>query len=493
MSGALRRAGLAFLAGAIGATGLAPLGLWPVTLVALAASFVLFDRATTARTAFQVGWAFGTGFFAVALSWIVEPFFVQPQIHGWMAPFALLFMAAGLALFWAVAFGLAQLAAGHRMLALVVALALAEFARAYVLSGFPWAGIAQIWVGTGPDLFLASLGPHGLALATLLIGWALARGAAGQGAWPVRIAGLVCATVFVAAGFVLKAQMPEPSFGENTVRVVQPNAPQAQKWDPDMIPVFLERSLSFTAAGPRPDLIIWPESSVPTWLEYAGPIFSQMTQAASGAQVIAGINRRAGRRLHNAAILLTGGDTPDQIYDKHRLVPFGEYIPLGDLAARFGITGFAAREGQGFSPGPGPQLFDLGTLGSALPLICYEAIFPQLVRTAARPDMLIQITNDAWFGQISGPYQHLAQARMRAIEQGLPMIRSANTGISAIIDPHGRILSSIPLGQAGYADANLPVPLPPTLYSRTGDWPVLVMLLAAALGLVWHGRRANMH
>ena len=162
-------------------------------------------------------------------------------------------------------------------------------------------------------------------------------------------------------------------------------------------------------------------------------------------------------------------------------MPFGEYIPFGDVAARFGLHGFAAQAGQGFSSGPGPELIDLGPLGTALPLICYEAVFPQHARNGTRPDMLIQITNDAWFGERSGPYQHLAQARMRAIEQGLPMIRAANTGISAIIDPYGRMVASIGLGEAGYADAALPAPLSPTLYASTGDWPAAVLLFSALL------------
>lgn len=482
----LLRAALAAIAGGVGALGLAPYGIWLATLASLAAAFILFDRAQGPRQAFLTGWIYGTGYFAVSLLWIIEPFFVDPEVHGWMAPFALVLVSAGLALFWGVAFRLAASAPPDwRMLALVVALSLAELARAYVLTGFPWAGWAQIWVGVGPDRLLAFIGPHGLGFVTLLIAWGLARLVSGHASLPARLAVAAVAATVLGAGMWLGAVAPEVQMREATVRLVQPNARQAEKWDPERIPVFLERKLDYTARAPAPDLIVWPETSIQTLLAYADPIFEDIATAANGTPVIAGIQRREELRYFNSAILLQG-DTPTQIYDKHHLVPFGEYMPLGDLAARFGIFGFAAQAGQGFSAGPGPRLMDLGPLGQALPLICYEAVFPQFARTAERADVLIQITNDAWFGEHSGPYQHLAQARMRAIEQGLPMIRAANTGISAIIDPLGRITASIPLGKAGYVDAPLPVALPRTLYARTGDWPALALVLAALL--IWRPR-----
>ena len=167
-------------------------------------------------------------------------------------------------------------------------------------------------------------------------------------------------------------------------------------------------------------------------------------------------------------------------------------MPLGDLLANFSIYGLAARAGNGYSSGPGAKLLDFGPLGKALPLICYEAVFAHDVNGATeRPDFLIQITNDAWFGKGAGPKQHLAQARMRAIEQGLPLARSANTGISAMIDPRGRVTASLPLNTAGFLDAALPRPLPPTLYSRTGDLPFAVLLLLAIGAAAWHAQRTK--
>ena len=180
------------------------------------------------------------------------------------------------------------------------------------------------------------------------------------------------------------------------------------------------------------------------------------------------------------------------LYDKHHLVPFGEYMPMGDLMARFGIHGLAAQEGNGYSSGPGARLLDLGALGAGLPLICYEAVFAHDVNAApARPSFLMQVTNDAWFGKAAGPKQHLAQARMRAIEQGLPMARAANTGVSAMIDPWGRVTASLALNTEGYVDAALPKPLPPTLYSRSGDLPLTLLLALLLAGMAVLRRRAG--
>ncbi|MCA0871835.1 apolipoprotein N-acyltransferase [Seohaeicola saemankumensis] len=488
-----RRMALAALAGALAAFGLAPVGLWIVTLLLLPLLPVLLLASGTPRQAALSGWAFATGWFAHGLFWIIEPFFVEPEIYGWMAPFALVFMAGGLALFWGLAFGLAHRwgrTSPGRVWLLIGLLSLAEVARAYVLTGFPWAALAQIWTGSDTLLLLAWIGPQGLAVLTLAVsvlpGWAIATRAPLEG----HVAALLPAFVLAAATMLAVQTKPPAPNTDFTVRVIQPNAPQHQKWDPAHMPTFFRRQVEFTAIEPRPDLIVWPESAVPALLEQAEPYFDVISQAAGGSAVVLGIRRLEGRRLFNTAVYLDGDGAVGGTYDKHHLVPFGEYVPLGDLAAQAGLHGFAARDGQGYSAGPGPQLMSLGPLGRALPLICYEAVFPQDVNGAPeRPDLLLQLTNDAWFGQRSGPYQHLAQARMRAVEQGLPMIRAANTGVSAVIDPLGRVRRSIPLGEAGYADAALPAPLPPTLYARTGDLPVILLLLIGTVALVWRQTR----
>lgn len=475
-------------AGAVAALGLAPWSYWQLTLASLALVFFLARFARTPGRAAFVGWAFGVGYFAIGLFWIVEPFFVDPLRHGWMAPFALLFMAAGLALFWGAAFWLsARFAPGF---GLVPAWTLAEALRGVIFTGFPWAGFAQIWVGQGADQSLAWIGTHGLALLTLGSGWALFCGVGNR-----SVTAALLAVAVPVLGVVLSVSLPVPSDGQTVVRLIQPNAPQHQKWDPDMIPVFWQRQLDLTAqpADNAPDLIVWPETSVPALLENAGPALSLISEAASGAVTVVGLQRFEGQRLLNSLATVTEGGKLGAIYDKHHLVPFGEYVPFGDWLARVGIYGFAATQGQGFSAGPGPAILEFGKAGRGLPLICYEAVFPRHARVGGdRPDFLIQITNDAWFGKISGPYQHLAQSRMRSIEQGLPMIRTANTGISAVIDPQGRVRAALPLGAAGYADALLPEPLGPTMYAKLGDLPVyIVALLLFGVAFVTQKRRTD--
>jgi apolipoprotein N-acyltransferase len=201
-----------------------------------------------------------------------------------------------------------------------------------------------------------------------------------------------------------------------------------------------------------------------------------------------------GSRGYNSLAMILPDGSIGPVYDKHHLVPFGEYIPFGDIAYRlFGVSAFASQQGAGYSAGPGAAVLDLGPkLGHALPLICYEAVFPQDLRAAPqRADWIMQITNDAWFGKLTGPWQHLAQARLRAIEQGLPLLRAANTGISAVIDARGRVVAAIPLGVADFVDAPLPPPLPPTVYAQTGDLPLVLLLLGLCAGLLLWGRRAK--
>ena len=205
-----------------------------------------------------------------------------------------------------------------------------------------------------------------------------------------------------------------------------------------------------------------------------------------------GIQREQNGRYYNSLVTLGEGGGIGQVYDKHHLVPFGEYMPAAAVFRRWNIFGLAARAEGGYAPGAGPRMLDFGPLGLALPLICYEAVFPQNVyRAPVRPQMLLQITNDAWFGQWSGPYQHLAQARVRAIEQGLPLLRSANTGVSAVIDGAGRIIASLPMGEAGFVDAPLPAPLRHTVYARTGDLPVLILLFLCGTALFVMTRRKS--
>ncbi|MFD1159816.1 apolipoprotein N-acyltransferase [Roseovarius aestuarii] len=472
--------------GALAALGQAPWGLWPLTIAALALIIALFRQAPDMRRALLMGWVAGTGYFMLALSWIVEPFLVDVARHGWMAPFALIGLSAYLAFYWAAGFAVAR-ALGGGSVALIVAFTVGESLRGYLFTGFPWAQIGHVWIDTPMLQWAAFAGPLGLIAVTWAAATALwhlvARRQVIGGGVLAGIAALYLTGALIAPATATATDAPK-------VRLVQPNAPQHEKWDPAMIPIFFDRQLEFSAAGDtRPDLIVWPETSIPVLLNNAEPALEAISDAAGEVPVVAGLQRLDGSQIYNSLVALGADGTVTSLYDKHHLVPFGEFVPFGNFMARFGIAGIAAQDGHGFSAGPRGRVIELGDIGKALPLICYESVFARDLRAAPeRADFILLITNDAWFGKISGPYQHLAQARLRSVEQGLPMIRAANTGISAMIDPAGRITHSLPLGQAGWIDAPLPLPRPPTLYARIGDLPVLAVLLLILGGTVLRNR-----
>ena len=495
-----RRAVPPLLAGAAIGLGQAPFGLVWLALPALALAIRLGLLTETAGRAGRIGWLVGFGYGLSSMAWIVEPFLVDAARDGWLAPFALGLMAAGFGLFWALGFWAARRLAGPgtlaALLALPVCLTLAEMLRSYAFTGLPWGLTAYLWIDTPLYQLAAFSGPHGLTLATLLLAALLGCALA-----PLRPGRLVAVALAFAVGLGAGAWLqgrpvPDGRARAPMVRLIQPNAPQEQKWDPAMMPVFFERQLRLSAAppapsAPAPDLVIWPEAAVPFLLNNPAAPLATITEAA-GAPVVLGALRTEtgpeGRRAYNSLALLTEGGRIAAVYDKQHLVPFGEYIPFRRLADRIGLAGLAARIGSGYSPGQGERLVALGPgLGLAAPLICYEAIFPhEIRRTGRRPDMLLMITNDGWFGQAQGPWQHFAQARARAVEFALPVLRAANTGISAVIDARGRVVASLELGVAGRVDAPLPAALPASPYWRFGDSPVLgllIVLAIAAMGL----------
>ena len=482
-----RRMVLAFGLGAGAALGQEPWRLWGATLVALAALVWLLGWMPDRRGAFWTGLSAGTGYFALALSWIVEPFLIDVAATGWMAPFAVVLLSAGLALFWAVAAVLARLFP-RPALGFVVAFVALEGLRGVIFTGFPWAMLGHVWIGTPLDQLAALGGPSLLSLVTLLaavlpVMWRW-RGAAGS------------ALILAAAlGFGLwRLDQPLPGPRPGTLRLVQPNAEQSMKWDAARAQEFLDRLLMLTAKGGPADLTIWPETAVPYMLEYAPEVAGMVVAASGGRPVAAGIQREEDERFYNSLRVLAGEGQETARYDKAHLVPFGEYIPFGDLAYDwFGLKAFAAQAGSTYSAGPGPQVLDLGAFGKVLPLICYEAIFPRDVNAMPeRADWMLQITNDAWFGIRTGPFQHFAQARLRAIEQGLPLIRVANTGVTAVVDAHGRVVTALPFGTMAALDTQVPGALPPTPYARWGDGP-LALLLAGLAAVAFNRRRHAAH
>ncbi|WP_241963047.1 apolipoprotein N-acyltransferase [Thalassorhabdomicrobium marinisediminis] len=448
-----------------------------ITLMAFLLALRLVLKPHARATGLQ-GWLLGVGYFGWTLRWIVEPFLVDIARHGWMAPFALVLMAGGLALFWGLAFwGAHRLARGQGavVLWLPVTLTLAELARGHLFTGFPWGLLSYTAIGGPADVWLAWVGPYGataLLVATVCTTHHLLTRRP-RWLWVPLVLGAVAT-----AGLQgLSAPVPSPS--DQIVRLVQPNAPQHLKWDRDWMPVFFDRALAATGAGDGqtvPDAVIWPETSIPSLLNYAAPLTDRMAQAARGAPVVAGVQRREGEAYYNSAIVIDGPDMISDVVDKRHLVPFGEYIPFAELLRPLGLSTLVDQV-AGFSAGTGTGLMEVGGLGLVRVLICYEGIFPEEIdRGGPRPDVLLILTNDAWFGANAGPRQHLAQARARAIEQGIPVIRAANTGISAVIDGRGRILDSLPLNTQGFLDAPVPTRLPVTLYARLGDWPLAVLL-----------------
>ena len=487
----LKGMGGAGLAGAAAALGHAPFGLWPIALLGFA--FLITSVARMDKPALM-GWAAGVGYFAVALHWIVEPFLVDVARHGWMAPFALILMAGGLALFWAAAGWLSKKVkqrSAARALAFAVCLAAMEMVRGHIFTGFPWALPAYIWADTPLRVVTAWTGSYGLSLITLL---ALALPVA-MGRIPGTLGAAVVLSALAVAGFLRMDDTENDQELLGHVRLVQPNVPQNEKWDPIKVPDHIERLLNLTRgdddASGVVDMVVWPEVAVAYRLEQAGPVLRAAAQAASEgagqAKVLLGINRREGENWHNSMVLLSADGDVEETYDKVHLVPFGEYIPF---RLKF-IQAMAATSGFGFSPGDAVRLIDT-PLGRALPLICYEGIFPgHVFRAGERPDYLLQITNDAWFGEFSGPFQHLDQARFRAAEQGLPMVRVANTGVSTVIDAFGRSPASfeIGLGAQGYRDVAVWRKKGATIYARFGDFPTIVGIILMLCVLLFIERR----
>ncbi|WP_136634511.1 apolipoprotein N-acyltransferase [Pseudooceanicola onchidii] len=482
---------LSFLAGGLAALGQAPWALWPLTVIGMAVVFGLTRPVPRARHVAAIWWAAGTGYFALSLSWIVEPFLVDAPRHGWMAPFALVLMAGGMALFWGLAGLVARWIAPGRgsgfAFATILSLTLAGVLRGWIFTGFPWALPGHVLITT-PILMLAQwTGAIGLTLVVsgfaVALVFALSRPWVGVPVWTVAGAGIYLLGLAITPAVA-------PTDGRPVVRLVQPNVPQADKWDPALAPQHFTRLLDLTRSPGAPDLIVWPETAIPAWLEDVMHLMPVISDAGGQVPLIFGINRAGAQRIYNSLVLLGSDAGIAEVYDKHHLVPFGEYTPLGDLLGRVGIRGLAQREGNGFSPGPGARLIDIPGVGATLPLICYEGIFPRdLAAAPARPDLLMLITNDAWFGTVSGPYQHLAQARLRSVEQGLPMVRVANTGVSAVIDPAGRLSGEMALGMQGVRDVPLPPARNATLYARTGDWPLTALLVLGLAGLAVINRK----
>jgi apolipoprotein N-acyltransferase len=486
-----------WLGGGVTALALPPLHVWPA-LLGFSLLLHLLRRSERRRTAFALGWCFGFGYFLVGLYWVAIAFFSDAERFGALALPAVVLLCAGMALYPALATWLAMLHRWRSPTAAALALAIAwiamEALRARLFGGFPWNLIGYAWSGSDAISQLGALtGIYGLSLLAVAVG-ALPAGLlepGGRGRWWPIAAGAALLALVWSGGVARLADARVEVVPDVRLRLVQGNVPQEDKWRPEMRNHWFGHYLGLSGHDQgNVTHVIWPESASPYPLDQVADARALIAKVVPpGGLLLTGGERfdfsREPPEAWNSLFVVDDGGALRARYDKHDLVPFGEFMPLRDLLGRLGLSQLA-RGGLDFQAGPGRTTIALPGLPPFSPLICYETIFPgRVFAPGARPDWLLNVTNDGWFGQSSGPYQHLAMARMRAIEEGLPLVRSANTGISAVVDPWGRVAARLGLGETGVLDATLPKPLPATVFGRARHWPVLfvvgVALLAAAL------------
>jgi apolipoprotein N-acyltransferase len=505
------RIGLALLAGVAAALVHPPFGLLP-GLLGYPLLLILSERSRTVSGAFWMGWLAGFGYFLVGCWWVAEAFLVNPA-QAWMAPFAASLLPMGLGLFWGGATALYRRfapAGVRRVLVFAALFALFEWLRGHVLTGFPWNPAGAAWAaGSAVSQAASVIGVYGLSLVTIAAVSALAP-LAGAGSRKVRIGTALSGLAVLAGLFVFGAVRlsgAQVQATDTVARIVQADVAQETKWSPEAYRAIVDRYVNLTArpGAVFPDLVIWPEGSLPATF---GDVFAPGSpdgQAIAramqpGQTLLMGLSRGqaaadapGGARYFNSLFVLVdeGGDglRVAAIYDKHRLVPFGEYLPLGSLMSALGVRSLVHVPAD-FSAGPRPSPINLPNAPRVQPLICYESLYPGFTAGGAgRPAWIVNVSNDAWFGATSGPLQHLNLASYRAIETGLPVVRATPTGVSALIDPWGRIADDQRLdpGESGVLDVRLPRPAAATLYGRLGDL-IFWLLLAAGLAAGWKGR-----
>lgn len=492
-----RRRGLGAALGGFAALALPPVHLLPVLLVAFPCLVWLLDGSRSRKAAFGAGWWYGLGWFTVGLYWIAHALLIEPEKFGWMIPFATLGLGGLLAVFTGAATWLVHLSGARgagRVPMLAAAWTLTEWLRSWVLTGFPWNPVGSIWDPVLPVLQLGSIaGVFGLTLMTVLCA-ALPALLADRGTARAKLACLA-----VAAGLPLAAAGwggARLAGGDDGIvpgvrlRLVQAAVAQSHKWKDDLRQAHLDAQLQLSRAPGFDGItaVVWPETAAPYFLDLDDVHRNEVAAVAPpGGMVLTGAPRVTPQgiepfQIWNSLMAVTADGSLAAVYDKVHLVPFGEYVPLRALLPIAKIT----HGGTDFSSGPGLRTLTLPGLPPVSPLICYEAIFPGAVvgRDQPRPAWLLNLTNDAWFGLSAGPYQHLASARMRAVEEGLPLVRAANTGISAVFDGHGREIARLGLGERGVVDAPLPAASAPTLFSRFGNPLALALgVLCAFMGI----------
>lgn len=482
---------LAFLMGGLMTLALPPVNLFPLVFLCVPAFIWLAQVEAKPGKSFLTGWAFGAGYLIFGFYWISAALFVDIGQWFWVMPLSLVAGPGLLALYYGfvplLALPFRTRPPAHAV-AIVMAWSVAEYARGHLMTGFPWNLPAYAFDIVLPLLQPAAIvGGYGLTLLTLF--WASLAALDDR---RVQAAALLTFVAALSYGSLRLLENPTVQNGDYTVRLVQPNIPQDMKWSEDQEWRNLQKSIDLTADAPHPTFVIWPETAVTADMVMFPEIARTIALGLpEGSLLITGSLRmtpKGGQEFDyfNSVTVMDKTTHLLATYDKHHLVPFGEYIPFRD---KIRITPIArAVSGIGdFTPGTGAETLHVNNLPGFSPLICYEVLFPgEVTKPADRPDWLVNVTNDGWYGRSSGPYQHLAISRLRAIEEGLPLARAANTGISAMIDPVGRIIASHPLLEAGHVDAILPKPLPATVYARHGNkifWLLLGLFLPFLLPL----------
>jgi apolipoprotein N-acyltransferase len=519
-----RRMLIAFVAGAASPLALAPFNLWPVMFATFPPLVWLLDGVGATRwggigAAFGIGWWFGFGYFVAGLYWIGSAFLVDARTFGWLLPFAVTILPAYLAVFTGVGFAIARLIwtpSRFRVLTLAATLSSAEWLRGHMFTGFPWNAFGYALTTPLPLAeCVAVVGIWGLTFIAVAVFAAPAVLADGWRRSVAPLAWVGCTLAALAAyGAVRLASNPTEMVDGVHLRIMQPNIPQDERFSYAAKAQIMNRYVSMSqragAAVPPPypsgrapegrvgdpsgldgvTHLIWPESAFPFFLAREGdalsviggmlpPSTTLITGAARPAEPAPGLSVK---HAFNSVYVIDHEGSILASYDKLHLVPFGEYLPFEGLLERAGLTQLVDIPG-GFLPGAQRRIIAVPGAPGMLPLICYEAIFPgEAVPAGERPGWLLNLTNDAWFGTSIGPYQHFQQARALAIEEGLPLIRAANSGISAVVDPLGRIIAALPLGHDGLLDAGLPRAAQLTIYARTGDLLFLAAIVGALVG-----------
>ena len=510
-----RRAGIAFFAGAASALAMAPFNAWPVLFVTLPVLVWLVDGSAAGRWSGAVnaaiaGWCFGFGYFLAGLYWVGYAFLVDAKTFGWLLPVAVAGLPASLAIYTGLGLACARLIwvrGPERLLALAAALTVAEWLRGHLLSGFPWNTFG--YALTEPLALAQSVslvGVWGLTFLSLAIfvSPAVLADDSTDTPRPYRplLVGLVILAAFTGYGAARLATHPTEYVSGVKLRIMQPNLQQDLKFNyaaKDEVTARYLR-LSDRATGPQSNGVrdvthlIWPESAFPFFLTHEPDALAQIVSLLQPkTELIVGAVRAAPApdneritRAYNSVYVIDADGSIRGIYDKVHLVPFGEYLPFQEVLEKLGLMQLTKVVG-GFLSGDRRRAMDVAGAPKMLPLICYEAIFTgAAVPAGERPGWLVNVTNDGWFGISSGPYQHFQQARVLAIAEGLPMVRAANTGISAVIDPVGRIISALPLGVEGVLDASLPRALQPTIYVKSENFALILFLVVS---LIIVGRR----